>query len=101
MPSSQQFEKPQVEGFEYDVLVSMVTAKDKEKGGNMPDQIVIELHTATRMYNLPWMLRFRQAAEVSLLLAVLYRKGGYLPVFFDFNPGCASCLEILFVKVIC
>ena len=90
-----------MEGFEYDVLVSMVTAKDNEKRSSMPDQIVIELHTATRMYNLPWMLRFRQGAEVSLLLAVLYRKGGYLPVFFDFNPGCASCLEILFVRVIC
>ena len=90
-----------MEGFEFDVLVSMVTSKDNEERSNVPDQIVVELHTATRMYNLPWMLRFRQAAEVSLLLAVLYRKGGYLPVFFDFNPGCASCLEILFVRVIC
>ena len=89
-----------MEGFEFDVLVSMVTSKDEERS-NVPDQIVVELHTATRMYNLPWMLRFRQAAEVSLLLAVLYRKGGYLPVFFDFNPGCASCVEILFVRVIC
>ena len=90
-----------MEGFEFDVLVSMVTSKDNEERSNVPDQIVVELHTATRMYNLPWMLRFRQAAEASLLLAVLYRKGGYLPVFFDFNPGCASCLEILFVRVIC
>ena len=49
---------------------------------NMPHQIVTELHTVTRMYNLPWMLRFRQAAEVSLLITVLYRKGGYLAVFF-------------------
>ena len=90
-----------MEGFEFDVLISMVTSKDDEERSNVPDQIVVELHTATRMYNLPWMLRFRQAAEVSLLLAVLYRKGGYLPVFFDFNPGCASCLEILFVRVVC
>ena len=91
----------QVEGFEFDVLVAMVNGDDAEKRVHLPDQIVIELHTATRMYDLPWMLRFRQAAEVSLLLAVLYRKGGYLPVFFDFNPGCASCLEVLFVRVIC
>ena len=90
-----------MEGFEFDVLISMVTSKDDEERSNVPDQIVVELHTATRMYNLPWMLRFRQAAEVSLLLAVLYRKGGYLPVFFDFNPGCASCLKILFVRVVC
>ena len=43
------FSKSQVEGFEFDVLVSMVTSKDNEEIFNVPDQIVVELHTATRI----------------------------------------------------
>ena len=38
------FSKSQVEGFEFDVLVSMVTSKDNEEIFNVPDQIVVELH---------------------------------------------------------
>ena len=56
----------QVEGFEFDVLVAMVNGDDAEKRVHLPDQIVVELHTASRMYDLPWMLRFRQEFFLSI-----------------------------------
>lgn len=92
--------KMDVEGFEYDVLSSMMS-NAAEDDSLLPEQIVVELHTATRMYDLPWLLRSRQAAEVTLLIGQMYRQGGYLPVYVDYNPGCGPCLEVLFVKVLC
>jgi hypothetical protein len=99
--------KMDVEGFEYDVLVSLVTEMSKAVGAGgepvdiLPQQIGVEIHYASRMFDLPWMLRMRQAGELALLFGTMYRKGGYLPVRVNFDPGCASCLEVLFVRILC
>lgn len=93
--------KMDVEGFEYDVLSSMMPKSTFIGPEYLPEQIVVELHYASRMYDLPWMLRARQASEISMLVSHMYRAGGYLPVHVDYNPGCAPCLEVLFVKVLC
>lgn len=100
--------KMDVEGFEYDVLSSLL---DDGGGGRryqedetfeiLPEQIIVELHYGTRMYDLPWLLRFRQAAEISLLVGRMYQSGGYLPVHMEYNEGCPFCLEVLFVKILC
>jgi hypothetical protein len=93
--------KIDVEGFEYDVLTSMLRDA-KELGEDMlPEQISIELHSATKMYDLPWLLRNRQSAEVALLTGMLYRVGGYLPVKVSWQEGCKQCLEVLYVRVFC
>lgn len=93
--------KIDVEGFEYDVLTSMLRDA-KDLGEDMlPEQISIELHSATKMYDLPWLLRNRQSSEVALLTGMLYRVGGYLPVKTSWHKGCAQCLEVLYVRVFC
>jgi len=71
--------KMDVEGFEYDVLTQMIVDanvhngdsdnrhnSDKNKTDMLPLQISVELHYATRMYDLPWMPRMRTAAEIAL-----------------------------------
>jgi hypothetical protein len=76
--------KMDVEGFEFDVLISLVTEVSKVAvaGGEpvdmLPLQISVEIHYATRMFDLPWMLRLRQAGELALLFGTMYRKGGVL-----------------------
>ena len=93
--------KIDVEGFEYDVITSMLRDA-KELGETMlPEQISIELHSATKMYDLPWLLRNRQSSEIALLTGMLYRVGGYLPVKTSWQEGCAQCLEVLYVRVFC
>jgi hypothetical protein len=42
------------------------------------------VHWATRMMDIPWMLRTQPAAEMSLWFAVLFTVGGYLPVTREF-----------------
>jgi hypothetical protein len=90
-----------VEGFEYNVLSSMMPKSSSTGPENLPEQIIVELHYASRMYDLPWMMRARQASEISMLISHMYRSGGYMPVHVDYDPGCAPCLEVLFVKVLC
>ena len=66
-----------------------------------PEQIMIEVHWATRMVEVPSMLRTRQALEISLLFGQLFTHGGYLPVKSKyFDPHCSTCLEVLLVRVL-
>jgi len=95
--------KMDIEGFEYDVLTSMMPSSltNDDDDSYLPEQIIVELHYASRMYDLPWMLRSRQAGEISMLFTMMYQLGGYLPVYYNYDPGCPPCLEVLFVKVLC
>jgi len=94
--------KIDVEGFEYDVMTEMLnTAKKTGSKNKLPTQISIELHYATRMYDLPWMMRHRQAGEIAMFTGMMYREGGYLPMHVEYTMGCDSCAEILFVRVFC
>lgn len=103
------FLKMDVEGFEFDTLTAMlqedVLRQEQDSLSSppslLPQQISIELHYFTRMYDLPWSMRARQTGELSMLFGIMYRLGGYLPVHYDFDPGCASCLEVLFVRIYC
>jgi len=89
--------KMDIEGFEYDVLKSIINGP----GEALPDQIAIELHWGSRMVGLDWVLRHRQAAEVALLASMMFNGGGYLPLEYFFDPGCTPCAELLYVKVVC
>jgi hypothetical protein len=98
--------KMDVEGFEFDVLTAMLRdAAKKSTQHFLPSQISIEVHYGTRMYDLPWMLRFRQTGELALFFNMMYQSG-YLVVFSDINtekdknyPG--SVTEIVLVRVFC
>jgi hypothetical protein len=99
IPHAPRILKLDIEGFEYDVLVSILRTTPSH---TWPEQIIMEVHWASRMVDLSWMLRARQAAEMSLFFAVMFNVGGYMPVFREFFPvGCPSCMEVLMVRVIC
>jgi hypothetical protein len=89
--------KLDVEGFEYDIFASMIQITNQA----LPQQIAVELHSATRMTDIPWMPRSRTAAEITMLMSMMFSAGGYLPVYVDFSPGCASCMEVLFFRAVC
>ena len=92
--------KMDVEGFEFDVLTSMLQSFDSSD--YWPEQIMMEVHYITRMVDLPWMLRTRQAAELALFFDTLWNAGGYLPIKVQyFGEWCPSCMEILLLRVRC
>jgi Methyltransferase domain len=86
--------KIDVEGYEYDIFTQMVN----NDHALLPQQIQVELHWGTRMTGLPWMLRMRSSAEITLLMAMLFNVAGYMPVKLDYNPYCKSCMEVLFFR---
>jgi len=93
--------KMDVEGFEFDVLLNMVNdARETGMMHMLPLQISTEIHYATRMYDLPWMMRFRQAGELMMFFGVMFR-GGYVVANKENIPGCDACLEVLFVRAFC
>ena len=95
--------KMDVEGFEFDVMAQML--EEARRSGSMhflPTQISVELHYATRMYDIPWMMRRLTAAEISTFMGMMYNRGGYVPVHYEeIGPGCHSCAELLFVRAFC
>ena len=90
--------KMDVEGFEYDVLTNML---DATPSSMLPQQIVMEVHFATRMVDLEWMLRTRQTAEMAMFFDLLYNKGGYMAANVKYVEGCPTCMEILLVRMHC
>ncbi len=95
--------KMDVEGFEFDVIAQMLDeALEKDTMHLLPTQISVELHYATRMYDVPWMLRYLQASEIAMFMGMMYNRGGYVPVNAKLiGPGCYSCAELLFVRAFC
>jgi len=94
--------KMDVEGFEYDVLQQMII--EAEESGTkhlLPTQISVELHYTTRMYDLDWMTRYRQAGELNIFLGFMFRKGGYTIVHTKFNFPKSDPMEVLFVRAFC
>ena len=87
--------KIDVEGFEYDVFTNMLQTTPYDM---LPMQIQVELHWNTRMTDLPWMLRNRNVGEILLLSNIMFSIGGYIPIEYDFNPYCASCMEVLYFR---
>ncbi|CAB9503128.1 expressed unknown protein [Seminavis robusta] len=116
--------KIDVEGFEFDVFSSMmqqansneemaITATTTKSDGTrgrvhhhppsywLPQQIMVELHWATRMTGVSWMPRTRTAAEIALLSNVMYTGGGYMPIFLFWIKRCPSCMEVLYFRTLC
>jgi FkbM family methyltransferase len=94
--------KIDVEGFEFDVFTQMLReAQEKNSKHLLPQQISVELHYSTRMYDLPWHMRLRQAGEIALFAGMMYRQGGYVIVHVKYIRGCDACAEVLFVRVFC
>ena len=89
--------KMDVEGFEYDVLDSVFSADPTL----WPEQIMMEVHWATRMVALPWMTRTRTAGEIALFFGMLFNHGGYILVSTRVFDGCEPCMEVLLVKALC
>jgi hypothetical protein len=90
--------KMDIEGFEFDVLSSMLKSSPPT---TWPQQIMMEVHFATRMIDLEWLLRTRQTAEMAMFFDLLYNKGGYMPAHVKYIDGCPTCMEILLVRVHC
>ena len=61
----------------------------------------MEVHWATRMVEVPSMLRTRQASEISMFFGTLFNHGGYLPVLANYIDGCSTCLEVLMARSVC
>lgn len=94
--------KIDVEGFEYDIFTSMLLeANSNNMRHLLPQQVAMELHYSTRMYDLDWQLRYRQAAEIAMFVGLMFRKGGYVLVHTKFTRGCSPCMEVLFVRTFC
>lgn len=94
--------KMDVEGFEYGVFTQMLDEAVASGSMDMlPSQISVELHYATRMYDLPWMVRTLTSAEIAMFVGMMYSRGGYVITNYKFDKGCAPCAEILFVKLLC
>lgn len=62
---------------------------------------MMEVHYGTRMVEVEWMLRTRQAAEMALFFDTLFNTGGYMPVIRKYFRGCPTCMEILLLRVHC
>ena len=90
------FFKIDVEGFEYDIFHQMIIQSPKL----LPTQIQVELHWATRMTGIPWMMRTRTSAEIALFSSMMYHAG-YLPILLDFTSYCSSCMEVLYFRSQC
>ena len=90
--------KMDVEGFEYHVILNSIISSDSSI---WPEQIMMEVHWATRMVDLVWMPRTRTAAELALFFGVLFNRGGYIVQQVKYVPGCETCLEILLVRAVC
>lgn len=94
--------KMDVEGFEFDILTQMLDHTEQTNSKHLlPAQISIELHYATRMYDLPWHLRFRQTAEIAMFAGMMYNRGGYVLTNIELFKRCPSCAEVIFVRAFC
>jgi len=92
------FLKMDVEGFEYHVVLNSILSSDSSI---WPEQIMMEIHWATRMVDLVWMPRTRTAAELALFFGVLFNRGGYILQQVKYVRGCETCLEVLLVRAVC
>jgi Methyltransferase domain len=91
--SAPSYFKIDVEGFEYDIFQSMVA----HSPALLPTQIQVEMHWATRMTGVQWMLRTKSSAEIALFSSMMHRAG-YLPILLDFNKYCTTCMEVLYFR---
>jgi len=93
--------KMDVEGYEWDVFLNMVQeAREKNLEHLLPQQIQVELHYMTWMYDLSWAMRAVQTGEIMSLFSMLFREAGYVAVFIEKNLY-PSLREVLLLKIYC
>lgn len=93
--------KIDVEGYEWDVFINMIReAKERNMMHLLPQQIQVELHYSTWMYDLPWAMRAVQTGELMSVFSMLFREGGYVTVFRE-KPFSTMLMEVLLVKIYC
>ena len=93
--------KMDVEGYEFGVLANMLRqARERNLWHLLPDQLQVEFHSSTCMYDLGWSLRTRNVGELTAFFSMLFREAGYMAVHIDgvFWP---SLREVLFVRIYC
>ena len=91
--------KMDIEGFEIEIIPSMIQRIDPQK---LPEQIMIEVHTASKMVALSWLLRILSVGELYNWFSVMFLAGGYIPITADwFWREPRVCMEVLFVQVLC
>lgn len=99
--SSVTYLKMDIEGYEWEVFMSMVReAKARNLRHLLPQQIMVELHYATWMYDLRWAMRAIQTGELMTIFSMLFREAGYVVAFKEKNYW-AMIREVLLVKVYC
>lgn len=92
--------KLDVEGYEYDVLTSMIRqAYERNMWHLLPEQMQIEFHYATWMYDLPWSLRTRETGELVAFFSMLFREAGYVVVHVE--NVFSTIRELLLLKIYC
>lgn len=84
--------KMDIEGFEYQVLRSMVHQKHL-----LPIQIAFELHYETQM-DLSWRGRRKSSAELAIFMEYLRDEGNYYLIDRHDNPYCKHCSELLITR---
>lgn len=100
--ASIQYLKMDVEGYEYSVLTKMIAqASTMGLKHLLPEQMQLEFHYSTWMFDLPWSLRKREAGELVAFFSMLFREGGYVAVHVDRIENIASLQEVLLLKVFC
>ena len=88
--------KMDIEGFEYDVLSSML----RDPSAALPSQLAFELHYSTQMTSLRWRHRERTAGEMALLARAMY-DAGYRTLSRVDNWRCPHCAEFTMVRLFC
>ena len=94
--------KMDVEGYEYDVLYSLLRRDDQWAYARLPHQISIELHyqAGKKAIGLGWYGRYLTVGELANLAQALY-WGGYRIVSSEVNPKWPQCIELTLVRYRC
>ena len=87
------FLKMDIEGWEWDVLPAVINSNSP-----IPQQIGFELH-CNPIQHISWSKRFKTAAEVALLMELMWHYGGYHLIDRRDNHFCGSCSEVLMANL--
>ena len=93
--------KMDVEGYEYGVLTNIIRqARKRNLWHLLPDQLQVEFHYATWMYDLGWSLQTRDVGELAAFFSMLFREAGYMAVHND-GTTFPTLREVLFLRIYC
>lgn len=92
--------KMDIEGWEWGVIRSMMNSNAEL----LPEMIAMEFHTKADASSggtgIPWMIRFKEAPEITGFALMMYQKG-YRLIHVDWDTICSHCLEVLWARIFC